>query len=100
MDSSAPFHFFSSLRVVGGMNGRPNISHLSLKPRTHDQINHRFRLRCALLPAMGTGRLDVARGLVRASVVSRVEAVKSSNIKDARRKRCYHFVSRRSLGLL
>ncbi|GBM43297.1 hypothetical protein AVEN_220825-1 [Araneus ventricosus] len=58
-----------------------------LKPRTHDQITHRFRLRYALLPAMGTGRFDVARGLVRASVVSRLVAVKSSNIKDARTER-------------
>ncbi|GBM40522.1 hypothetical protein AVEN_88030-1 [Araneus ventricosus] len=57
---------------------------LSQKPRTHDQINHRFRLRCALLPVMGTGRFDVARGLARASVVSQLLAV---NIKDARSDR-------------
>ncbi|GBM08635.1 hypothetical protein AVEN_52470-1 [Araneus ventricosus] len=58
-----------------------------VKPRTHDQITHRFRLRCALLPAIGTGRFDVARGLIRASVVSRLVAVNSSNIKDARSER-------------
>ncbi|GBO30289.1 hypothetical protein AVEN_60060-1 [Araneus ventricosus] len=55
-----------------------------LKPRTHDQINHRFRLRCTLLPAMGTGRFDVSRSLVRASVVSQLLAV---NIKEARSDR-------------
>ncbi|GBL89381.1 hypothetical protein AVEN_225896-1 [Araneus ventricosus] len=31
MDSSAPLPLFSSLRVVGVMNGRPFISHLSPK---------------------------------------------------------------------
>ncbi|GBO32377.1 hypothetical protein AVEN_148551-1 [Araneus ventricosus] len=59
----------------------------SLKPRTHDQITHRFRLRCALLHAVGTGRFNVVRGLVRASVVYRVVAVNSSNIKDDRTER-------------
>ncbi|GBO20427.1 hypothetical protein AVEN_199582-1 [Araneus ventricosus] len=66
-------------------------SEQGLKPRTHDQITHRFRPRCALLTVVGTGRFDVARGLVRASVVSRVVAVNSSNIKDARTERCDPF---------
>ncbi|GBM22074.1 hypothetical protein AVEN_137382-1 [Araneus ventricosus] len=36
MDSSAPFPLFSSLRVVGDMNGRPFISHLSPKGPFND----------------------------------------------------------------
>ncbi|GBO23741.1 hypothetical protein AVEN_24220-1 [Araneus ventricosus] len=59
----------------------PNFIPVALKPRTHDQIIHRFRPRCALLPIVGTGRFDVTRGLVRASAVSRVVAVNSSEIK-------------------
>ncbi|GBN82137.1 hypothetical protein AVEN_232205-1 [Araneus ventricosus] len=35
----------------------------------------------ALFPVVGTGRIDVPRGLVSASVVSRVMAVNSSHIK-------------------
>ncbi|GBN93180.1 hypothetical protein AVEN_66967-1 [Araneus ventricosus] len=31
MDSSVPFPLFTSLRVVGDMNGRPFMSHLSLR---------------------------------------------------------------------
>ncbi|GBO15059.1 hypothetical protein AVEN_212782-1 [Araneus ventricosus] len=40
-----------------------------------------FRPRFALFPIVGTGRIDVARGFVSASVVSRVMAVNSSHIK-------------------
>ncbi|GBN08809.1 hypothetical protein AVEN_261075-1 [Araneus ventricosus] len=36
MDSSAPFPLFSSLRVVGDMNGRPFISYLFLKGPFND----------------------------------------------------------------
>ncbi|GBO18576.1 hypothetical protein AVEN_119416-1 [Araneus ventricosus] len=61
-----------------------------LKGRTHDQITHRFRPRCVSFPVIGTGRLDVARGLVRASAVSRVVAVNRSNIEDARRSTTGH----------
>ncbi|GBN87506.1 hypothetical protein AVEN_180771-1 [Araneus ventricosus] len=43
--------------------------------------NFRFRLRFALFPVVGTGRIDVTRGLVSASVVSRVVAINSSHIK-------------------
>ncbi|GBM68988.1 hypothetical protein AVEN_158811-1 [Araneus ventricosus] len=35
MDSSAPFPLFSSPRVVGDMNGRPFISHLSPPFKDH-----------------------------------------------------------------
>ncbi|GBO21066.1 hypothetical protein AVEN_274040-1 [Araneus ventricosus] len=38
MDSSAPFPLFSSLRVVGVMNGRPSISHLSPKGPFNDHL--------------------------------------------------------------
>ncbi|GBM63141.1 hypothetical protein AVEN_150268-1 [Araneus ventricosus] len=48
----------------------------------------------ALLPVVGTGRIDVARGLVSASVVSRVVAVNNSHIKEARRRHCIRSLER------
>ncbi|GBM43524.1 hypothetical protein AVEN_133831-2-1, partial [Araneus ventricosus] len=40
-----------------------------------------FRPRLALFPVVGTGRIDVARGVVSASVVFRVLAINISHIK-------------------
>ncbi|GBM03830.1 hypothetical protein AVEN_231303-1 [Araneus ventricosus] len=42
---------------------------------------HEFRPRFVLFPTVGTGKIDVARGLVSAYVVSRVMVVTSSHIK-------------------
>ncbi|GBM81769.1 hypothetical protein AVEN_106594-1 [Araneus ventricosus] len=53
----------------------------TVKPRSHDQITHRFRPRFALFPVVGTGRFDAVRGFLSASVVSRDLAVNSSDIK-------------------
>ncbi|GBM63391.1 hypothetical protein AVEN_64632-1 [Araneus ventricosus] len=44
MDSSAPFPPFSSLRVVGDMNGRPFISYLSPKGAFNDHSPTFFSL--------------------------------------------------------
>ncbi|GBM03794.1 RNA-directed DNA polymerase from mobile element jockey [Araneus ventricosus] len=52
-----------------------------LKPRSYGLSFHEFRLRFALFPIVGIERIDVARGLVNASVVSRFMAVNSSHIK-------------------
>ncbi|GBN94195.1 hypothetical protein AVEN_10036-1 [Araneus ventricosus] len=52
-----------------------------IKPRSHDQITHRFRPRLAFFPVVGTKRFYGARGFVSASVVSRVVAVNSSDNK-------------------
>ncbi|GBM35590.1 hypothetical protein AVEN_121040-1 [Araneus ventricosus] len=52
-----------------------------MKMRSNGLSFHEFRPRFALFPVVGTGRIDVARGLVSASVVSRVVAVNSSRIK-------------------
>ncbi|GBM47489.1 hypothetical protein AVEN_153700-1 [Araneus ventricosus] len=46
---------------------------------------HKFRPRFTLFPVVGTGRIDVSRGLVSACVVSRVVAVNSSHIKGGSR---------------
>ncbi|GBL73453.1 hypothetical protein AVEN_159455-1 [Araneus ventricosus] len=48
MDSSAPFPLFSSLRVVGDMNSRPFISHLSPKGPISDTCPNAFS------PSFGT----------------------------------------------
>ncbi|GBL73202.1 hypothetical protein AVEN_159267-1 [Araneus ventricosus] len=47
-----------------------------------------FRPRFALFLAVGTERIDMARGLVSAPGVSSVVAVNSSHIKEARRRHC------------
>ncbi|GBL76823.1 hypothetical protein AVEN_53483-1 [Araneus ventricosus] len=47
--------------------------------QTNGKRIFRFRPRFAFFPVVGTGRIDVARGLVSASVVSRVVAVYSSH---------------------
>ncbi|GBN87358.1 hypothetical protein AVEN_212857-1 [Araneus ventricosus] len=52
-----------------------------LKPRSYGLSFREFRPRFALFPVVGTGRIDVARGLVSASVVSRVMTVNSSHVK-------------------
>ncbi|GBM77988.1 hypothetical protein AVEN_105452-1 [Araneus ventricosus] len=53
-----------------------------------------FRPRFALFPVVETGIIDVARGLVSASVVSRIVAVNSSHIKETRRRHCIHSYER------
>ncbi|GBM58106.1 hypothetical protein AVEN_164292-1 [Araneus ventricosus] len=53
-----------------------------------------FRPRFALFPVVGTGRTDVALGVVSASVISRVVAVNSSHIKEARRLHCIRSLER------
>ncbi|GBN66990.1 hypothetical protein AVEN_127352-1 [Araneus ventricosus] len=63
----------------------------SVKPRSYGLFFDEFRPRFTLLPVVGTGRIELARGLVSASVASRVMAVNSSHIKGggvARRRRC------------
>ncbi|GBL73542.1 hypothetical protein AVEN_159521-1 [Araneus ventricosus] len=45
---------------------------------------HELHLRFALFPVVGTGRIYVARGLVSASVVSRILAVNKTHIKGKR----------------
>ncbi|GBL73088.1 hypothetical protein AVEN_128242-1 [Araneus ventricosus] len=70
--------------IGGKSSGLMNPHSPYLKPRSHDQITHRFRPRFALFPVVGTGRFDVAWGIVRASVISRSVAVNSSNIKETR----------------
>ncbi|GBM38163.1 hypothetical protein AVEN_48495-1 [Araneus ventricosus] len=58
--------------------------HWSIKPRSYGLSFHEFRPRFALFPIVGTRRIDVARGLVSVSVVSRVMAVNSSHVKGGR----------------
>ncbi|GBN56367.1 hypothetical protein AVEN_173546-1 [Araneus ventricosus] len=53
-----------------------------------------LRRRFALLPAVGTRRIDVDCGLVSASVVSRVVTINSSRIKEARRRHCIRSLER------
>ncbi|GBN60244.1 hypothetical protein AVEN_160000-1 [Araneus ventricosus] len=51
--------------------------------------------RCSrIFPVFETGRIDMARGLVSASVVSRVVAVNSLHIKEARRRHCIRSLER------
>ncbi|GBM80515.1 hypothetical protein AVEN_123270-1 [Araneus ventricosus] len=54
---------------------------LHVKPRSYGLYFHEFRPRFVLLPVIGTGRIDVARGLVSASAVSRFMALNSSHVK-------------------
>ncbi|GBO33183.1 hypothetical protein AVEN_85606-1 [Araneus ventricosus] len=66
-------------------------SEIPLKQRSYGLSFHELRPRFALFPIVGTGRIDVARGLVSASVDSRIMAVNSSHIKGrvvARRRQC------------
>ncbi|GBL74333.1 hypothetical protein AVEN_235314-1 [Araneus ventricosus] len=56
------------------------VTHFTLKLRSNGLSFHKFRPRFALFPVLGPGRIDVARGLVSASVVSRVMAVNRSRI--------------------
>ncbi|GBL89396.1 hypothetical protein AVEN_225908-1 [Araneus ventricosus] len=49
--------------------------------RSYGLSFHEFHPRFALCPIVEIGRIDVARGLASASVVSRVMVVKSSHIK-------------------
>ncbi|GBO01208.1 hypothetical protein AVEN_125084-1 [Araneus ventricosus] len=58
-----------------------SIRRSAVKLRSYDLSFHEFRPRFALFPIVRTGRIDVARGLVSASDVSRVMAVNSSHIK-------------------
>ncbi|GBO05868.1 hypothetical protein AVEN_187008-1 [Araneus ventricosus] len=53
----------------------------AVKLRSNGPSFHEFRPRFTLFPVVGTGRIDVARGLVSASVVSRIVAANSSRIK-------------------
>ncbi|GBL93218.1 hypothetical protein AVEN_42665-1 [Araneus ventricosus] len=62
-----------------------------VKQRSFGLSFHEFRPRFALFPIVRTGRIDVARRLVSASVVSRVMAANSSHVKGggvARRHQC------------
>ncbi|GBN88987.1 hypothetical protein AVEN_173425-1 [Araneus ventricosus] len=52
-----------------------------VKPRSYGLSFHEFRPRFALFHLAGIGRIDVARGLLSASVVSGVMAVNSSHVK-------------------
>ncbi|GBL85409.1 hypothetical protein AVEN_34598-1 [Araneus ventricosus] len=61
-----------------------------VKLRSNCLSFHEFRPRFALFPIVGTGRIDVARGLVSGSVVSRVVVVNSSRIKGTRRRHCIY----------
>ncbi|GBM29942.1 hypothetical protein AVEN_165932-1, partial [Araneus ventricosus] len=45
---------------------------IRIKPRSYGLSFHEFRPRFALFLVVGTGRIDVARGLVSSSVVSLV----------------------------
>ncbi|GBN01304.1 hypothetical protein AVEN_240021-1 [Araneus ventricosus] len=52
-----------------------------LKLRLDSLSFHEFRQRFVLFPIDGTGRIEVVRGLVSSSVVSRVMAINSSHVK-------------------
>ncbi|GBN09016.1 hypothetical protein AVEN_90927-1 [Araneus ventricosus] len=70
------------LRIVRKLPSSSNTSRrATLKLRSYGLFLHEFRPRFVLFPIVGTGRIDAARGLVSASVVSRVIAVNSSHIK-------------------
>ncbi|GBO32050.1 hypothetical protein AVEN_10475-1 [Araneus ventricosus] len=77
---------FALFPVVG--TERINVARGFAKLRSNGLSFHEFGLRLALFPVVGTGRIDVARGFVSASAVSRVVAVNSSHIKEARRRHC------------
>ncbi|GBN35794.1 hypothetical protein AVEN_204782-1 [Araneus ventricosus] len=64
------------------------IRHVPFKLRSNGLSFHEFRPRFVLFLVVGTRRIDVARGLVSGSVVSRVVAVSSSHIKGTRRCHC------------
>ncbi|GBN71447.1 hypothetical protein AVEN_130788-1 [Araneus ventricosus] len=53
-----------------------------IEQRSNGLSFHEFRPRFALFPVVGAGRIDVARGPVSSSVVSRVLVVNSSRIKE------------------
>ncbi|GBM59172.1 hypothetical protein AVEN_18060-1 [Araneus ventricosus] len=53
-----------------------------VKLRSYGLSFHEFRPRFALFPIVGTGRIEVVRGLVSASVASRVMAVNSLHVKE------------------
>ncbi|GBL54176.1 hypothetical protein AVEN_190426-1 [Araneus ventricosus] len=75
------------LCILGTLTSR----YVIIKLRSYGLFFHEFRPRFVLFPIVGTGRIDVARGLVSASVVSRVIAVNSSHIKGrgvARQLQC------------
>ncbi|GBM59617.1 hypothetical protein AVEN_218929-1 [Araneus ventricosus] len=67
------------LKGNGSTDGRPQYD--SIKLRSKDLSFHRFHPRIAFFPVVGTGRIDVARGLVSESVVSSVGALNRSHIK-------------------
>ncbi|GBM27969.1 hypothetical protein AVEN_20582-1 [Araneus ventricosus] len=60
---------------------KSNIQADKVKLRSYGLSFHDFRPRFALFPIVGTGRIEVARGLVSASVASHVMAVNSSDVK-------------------
>ncbi|GBN40255.1 hypothetical protein AVEN_13121-1 [Araneus ventricosus] len=64
-------------------------SHLKL--RSYGLSFHEFRQRFLLFPVVGTGRIDVALGLVIASVVSCVMAVNSAHVKGGGGGQCIQF---------
>ncbi|GBN73243.1 hypothetical protein AVEN_267793-1 [Araneus ventricosus] len=70
----------------------------TIKPRSYGLSFHEYCPQFALFPIVGTGRIDVARGLVSASVVSRVMAINSSHVKEGgviRRRQCNRSLERR-----
>ncbi|GBN52701.1 hypothetical protein AVEN_157233-1 [Araneus ventricosus] len=67
------------------------------KSRSYGLSFQEFRPRFVLFPVVRTGGIDVARGLVSASVASRVMAVNNSHVKGggvARRRRCIRSLER------
>ncbi|GBN10713.1 hypothetical protein AVEN_261930-1 [Araneus ventricosus] len=76
-----------------------------LKLRSNGLSFYEFRPRFALFPVVGTGIIDVVRGLVSASMVSRVVAVNNSHIKGggsgqtASESAAERFAKLRALGM-
>ncbi|GBM58593.1 hypothetical protein AVEN_166984-1 [Araneus ventricosus] len=71
--------------------------HATLKLRSYGLSFYKLRPRFALLPVVGTGKIDVVRGLVSASVVARDVEVNGSHVKGggvARRCQCIRSLER------
>ncbi|GBO00512.1 hypothetical protein AVEN_132809-1 [Araneus ventricosus] len=67
------------------------------KLRSYGLSFHEFRPLFALFPIVGTGRIDVTRGLVNASVVSHIMELNSSHVKGGRvdrRRQCIRTLER------
>ncbi|GBM73239.1 hypothetical protein AVEN_94685-1 [Araneus ventricosus] len=94
------FHSFQNSTSRSIWNGAARFGTVvngEFKPRSYGLFFHEFCPRFALFPVVGRGRIDVARGLVSGSVVSRVMAANSSHIKGggpARRRQCIRSLER------